>query len=82
MEISFLVGSPQWKDPQALSMKVLFIDLYPGENKIINLKICLKGLSFKLRINFPDGYPYIAPTVRFASPCYHPNVDQVTSKKL
>jgi len=35
------------------------------------------GLTFKLRLEFPDGYPYTAPTVRFTSPCYHPNVDQV-----
>ena len=35
------------------------------------------GMTFKLRLDFPDGYPYSAPTVRFTSPCYHPNVDQV-----
>ena len=35
------------------------------------------GMTFKLRLDFPDGYPYTAPTVKFTSPCYHPNVDQV-----
>jgi len=47
---------------------------------IVNSKLCCTGLSFKLRINFPDGYPYSAPSVKFTSPCYHPNVDQVIIK--
>jgi len=33
------------------------------------------GLTFKLCLEFPSGYPYTAPTVKFSSPCYHPNVD-------
>jgi ubiquitin-conjugating enzyme E2 C len=33
------------------------------------------GLKYKLRLEFPAGYPYTAPTVRFTTPCYHPNVD-------
>ncbi|KAJ7413375.1 Ubiquitin-conjugating enzyme E2 C [Willisornis vidua] len=32
-------------------------------------------LRFKLSLEFPSGYPYTAPTVRFLTPCYHPNVD-------
>ncbi|KAI0798091.1 ubiquitin-conjugating enzyme/RWD-like protein [Abortiporus biennis] len=35
------------------------------------------GLSFKISINFPSNYPYAAPTIKFDSPCYHPNVDIV-----
>lgn len=34
-----------------------------------------EGLKYKLRLEFPSGYPYTAPTVRFTSPCFHPNVD-------
>merc|ERR1719373_899806 len=26
--------------------------------------------------NFPAAYPYTAPTVKFVTPCFHPNVDQ------
>ncbi|NWX20769.1 UBE2C enzyme, partial [Aegotheles bennettii] len=32
-------------------------------------------LRFRLSLEFPPGYPYTAPTVRFLTPCYHPNVD-------
>uniref|UniRef100_A0A8D0FX56 UBC core domain-containing protein n=1 Tax=Strix occidentalis caurina TaxID=311401 RepID=A0A8D0FX56_STROC len=32
-------------------------------------------LRYKLSLEFPSGYPYTAPTVRFLTPCYHPNVD-------
>ncbi|KAK7693148.1 Ubiquitin-conjugating enzyme E2 11 [Cerrena zonata] len=33
------------------------------------------GLTYKISINFPANYPYAAPTIKFDSPCYHPNVD-------
>ncbi|KAL0102940.1 hypothetical protein PUN28_018324 [Cardiocondyla obscurior] len=33
------------------------------------------GLTFKLTLEFPHSYPYSAPIVRFATPCFHPNVD-------
>jgi len=33
------------------------------------------GLMYKLSLEFPSGYPYTAPTVKFVSPCFHPNVD-------
>ncbi|XP_048744495.1 ubiquitin-conjugating enzyme E2 C-like [Ostrea edulis] len=35
-----------------------------------------EGLKYKLTLEFPSGYPYQAPTVKFDTPCYHPNVDQ------
>eukprot|EP01113_Clastostelium_recurvatum_P038064 TRINITY_DN5636_c0_g1_i2.p1 TRINITY_DN5636_c0_g1~~TRINITY_DN5636_c0_g1_i2.p1 ORF type:complete len:195 (-),score=56.37 TRINITY_DN5636_c0_g1_i2:44-583(-) len=35
-----------------------------------------EGLTYKLSLSFPTGYPYTAPTVKFTTPCYHPNVDQ------
>ncbi|KAK6471688.1 ubiquitin-conjugating enzyme E2 C-like [Huso huso] len=34
-----------------------------------------EGLRFKLSLEFPSGYPFNAPTVRFITPCFHPNVD-------
>uniref|UniRef100_A0A6B2LNG7 UBC core domain-containing protein n=1 Tax=Arcella intermedia TaxID=1963864 RepID=A0A6B2LNG7_9EUKA len=34
-----------------------------------------EGLTFKLSIEFPPNYPYKAPTVRFETTCFHPNVD-------
>ncbi|EJD53339.1 ubiquitin-conjugating enzyme [Auricularia subglabra TFB-10046 SS5] len=33
------------------------------------------GLTFKISIAFPSNYPYAPPTIKFDSPCYHPNVD-------
>ena len=36
-----------------------------------------EGLTFKLSLKFPTGYPYEAPAVTFNPPsCFHPNVDQ------
>lgn len=35
-----------------------------------------EGLTFKLKLAFPNDYPFKAPAVRFESPCFHPNVDQ------
>lgn len=34
-----------------------------------------EGLQFKLSLAFPSDYPYMAPTVKFETPCFHPNVD-------
>nr|CAG4636531.1 EOG090X0DZY [Eubosmina coregoni]SVE70072.1 EOG090X0DZY [Eubosmina coregoni] len=34
-----------------------------------------EGLIYKLSLNFPNGYPFTAPTVKFVTPCFHPNVD-------
>ena len=35
-----------------------------------------EGLSYKLSLKFPTGYPYEPPQVTFTTPCFHPNVDQ------
>uniref|UniRef100_A0A2K5NYH8 Ubiquitin-conjugating enzyme E2 C n=1 Tax=Cercocebus atys TaxID=9531 RepID=A0A2K5NYH8_CERAT len=34
-----------------------------------------EDLRYKLSLEFPSGYPYNAPTVKFLTPCYHPIVD-------
>jgi ubiquitin-conjugating enzyme E2 C len=33
------------------------------------------GLTYKLSLSFPSDYPYTAPTIKFVTPCFHPNVD-------
>jgi ubiquitin-conjugating enzyme E2 C len=34
-----------------------------------------EGLSYKLSLKFPAEYPFVAPTIKFVTPCFHPNVD-------
>uniref|UniRef100_A0A060TCN2 E2 ubiquitin-conjugating enzyme n=1 Tax=Blastobotrys adeninivorans TaxID=409370 RepID=A0A060TCN2_BLAAD len=34
-----------------------------------------EGLKFKISLSFPPNYPYSAPTIKFTSPMWHPNVD-------
>jgi len=34
-----------------------------------------EGLSYKLSLKFPAEYPFSAPTIKFVTPCFHPNVD-------
>ena len=33
------------------------------------------GCTYKLTLEFPNDYPYKPPTVKFKTPCFHPNVD-------
>lgn len=35
-----------------------------------------EGFEYKLCLEFPSGYPYIPPVVKFQTPCFHPNVDE------
>nr|XP_020467841.1 ubiquitin-conjugating enzyme E2 C isoform X1 [Monopterus albus] len=35
-----------------------------------------EGLRYRLSLEFPAGYPYQAPHVKFVTPCFHPNVDE------
>lgn len=37
---------------------------------------CYENLSYKVSLSFPSDYPYTAPTVKFETPIFHPNVDQ------
>ncbi|KAF3855559.1 hypothetical protein F7725_016282 [Dissostichus mawsoni] len=34
-----------------------------------------EGLRYRLSLEFPAGYPYQAPRVKFLTSCFHPNVD-------
>mmetsp|Transcript_9027 Transcript_9027/g.18242 ORF Transcript_9027/g.18242 Transcript_9027/m.18242 type:complete len:140 (+) Transcript_9027:18-437(+) len=33
------------------------------------------GLKFRLSMKFPTDYPFNPPTIKFETPCFHPNVD-------
>lgn len=35
-----------------------------------------EGLSYQLALSFPGNYPCSPPTIKFITPCFHPNVDQ------
>jgi len=60
------------------------IGAFPEQHSILSWKghiigavgTVYEGLKYTLSIKFPDNYPCIAPTVKFETPCYHPNVDQ------
>uniref|UniRef100_F6PKV2 UBC core domain-containing protein n=1 Tax=Ciona intestinalis TaxID=7719 RepID=F6PKV2_CIOIN len=34
------------------------------------------GLTYRLSFEFTSSYPYDPPTVKFSTPCFHPNVDE------
>ncbi|KAI9351106.1 ubiquitin-conjugating enzyme/RWD-like protein [Zopfochytrium polystomum] len=34
-----------------------------------------EGLTYNLSMRFPHNYPFSAPTIRFDTTCFHPNVD-------
>eukprot|EP00295_Goniomonas_pacifica_P009622 CAMPEP_0175826236 /NCGR_PEP_ID=MMETSP0107_2-20121207/11664_1 /TAXON_ID=195067 ORGANISM="Goniomonas pacifica, Strain CCMP1869" /NCGR_SAMPLE_ID=MMETSP0107_2 /ASSEMBLY_ACC=CAM_ASM_000203 /LENGTH=164 /DNA_ID=CAMNT_0017138875 /DNA_START=9 /DNA_END=503 /DNA_ORIENTATION=- len=34
-----------------------------------------ESLEFRLSFKFPQNYPLSPPTVKFETPCFHPNVD-------
>lgn len=35
-----------------------------------------EGGKFKLKIEFPDDYPFNPPTIEFVTPVYHPNISE------
>lgn len=35
-----------------------------------------EGLEYRLILEFPNGYPIVAPRVKFETFCFHPNVDE------
>ena len=57
---------------------------FPDGDNLFSWKASIVGaqdtvyedLKFTLSIAFPDDYPFTAPTIKFVTPCFHPNVDQ------
>lgn len=35
-----------------------------------------KAGAFRIRMTFPDAYPFKPPTIRFITPIYHPNISE------
>eukprot|EP00730_Choanoeca_flexa_P009674 TRINITY_DN12832_c0_g1_i1.p1 TRINITY_DN12832_c0_g1~~TRINITY_DN12832_c0_g1_i1.p1 ORF type:complete len:174 (+),score=31.00 TRINITY_DN12832_c0_g1_i1:63-524(+) len=60
------------------------ISAFPEDDNLFNWKGTMTGgkdtmydgLTYTLSLSFPKDYPYTAPTVKFVTPCYHPNVDE------
>ncbi|XP_045714134.1 ubiquitin-conjugating enzyme E2 C-like [Phyllostomus hastatus] len=53
------------------------ISVFPGSD---NLFKCVEAIHTEAGtvltdLKFPSGHPYNAPTVKFLTPCYHPNVN-------
>jgi ubiquitin-conjugating enzyme E2 C len=59
------------------------VSAFPDDDSIFHWKGTLdgaegtvyEGMRYKLSLAFPSDYPFSAPTVRFETPCFHPNVD-------
>uniref|UniRef100_A0A7S4KH06 UBC core domain-containing protein n=1 Tax=Paramoeba aestuarina TaxID=180227 RepID=A0A7S4KH06_9EUKA len=59
------------------------ISAFPSDDSILQWSATITGvkgtayeeLTFNLSIEFPSSYPLTAPTVRFETPIFHPNVD-------
>ncbi|EKX37843.1 hypothetical protein GUITHDRAFT_158551 [Guillardia theta CCMP2712] len=59
------------------------ISAFPDVDNILNWKATIQGtegtpyegLAYELSLVFPSNYPCAPPTVKFITPCFHPNVD-------
>ncbi|KAG2608039.1 hypothetical protein PVAP13_4NG290138 [Panicum virgatum] len=53
------------------------VSAFPGADRTIagSAGIAYAGTSYRLALAFTAEYPYKPPTVRFGTPCFHPNVD-------
>lgn len=68
---------------EIMGSKDTSITAFPDDGNIFKWTGKIKGppgsvyeeMAFKLNLQFPEGYPIEAPTITFATPCYHPNVD-------
>ncbi|XP_015919030.1 ubiquitin-conjugating enzyme E2 C [Parasteatoda tepidariorum] len=60
------------------------ISAFPSDENLFNWIGTINGpqgtvyesLTYKLKLEFPNNYPFSAPSVRFTTPCFHPNVDE------
>lgn len=59
------------------------VSAFPNEGNLMSWTGTILGpkdtpyadLTLKLSFQFPTNYPYVAPTVLFKTPIYHPNID-------
>lgn len=59
------------------------ISAYPENDNLFTWIGCVTGvdgtpyesLTFDVRMEFPDNYPYHPPEIKFITPCFHPNID-------
>ncbi|KAJ5066814.1 ubiquitin-conjugating enzyme e2 20 [Anaeramoeba ignava] len=68
---------------QLMMSKTQGVSAFPQGDNILNWSATITapqetmygGLTYKLSFKFSENYPYEAPTVKFVTPCFHPNVD-------
>lgn len=59
------------------SVELIDSNIYQWEVSLFGAPDTLyEGGYFKLLIDFPDNYPYSAPSLYFKSPMYHPNISE------
>lgn len=71
-------GETAWSDELRGSHTQVFVSgvRESWEPTFFDLSQVYEGLRYRLSLEFPAGYPYQAPRVKFVTPCFHPNVDE------
>ncbi|KAJ3107044.1 Ubiquitin-conjugating enzyme E2 19 [Phlyctochytrium planicorne] len=86
--VATVTGASVMKRLQSELMQLMMngvpgVSAFPDPDNILNWHgtivgpsgTAYEGLSYKLSLTFPTNYPFNAPTIRFESPMFHPNVD-------
>lgn len=61
--------------PDNISVGPIDGNLYEWIGTIIGVKDTIyEGGYFKITISFPQNYPFVAPTIKFVTPIFHPNI--------
>ncbi|KAL7637695.1 UNVERIFIED_CONTAM: hypothetical protein RMT77_011304 [Armadillidium vulgare] len=73
-ELKLLKESPPpsitvWEEND--NMKKLYATIFADDGSVY------QGGSFKLEIEIPERYPFNPPNIRFLTPIYHPNIDNM-----
>ncbi|XP_006890763.1 PREDICTED: ubiquitin-conjugating enzyme E2 C-like isoform X3 [Elephantulus edwardii] len=69
-----VVASRKWAEPSGGAARGSVGKRLQQELMTLIMSV-YEDLRYKLSLEFPSGYPYNAPTVKFLTPCYHPSVD-------